>query len=81
MEFDGGGFYGGRLGHEPKGPCPKCKLFISSGEDKCPHCNHNLTMYDKEQVALYIKTQRAKGIKLGVIFTVLVIGLMTLALM
>jgi RNA polymerase subunit RPABC4/transcription elongation factor Spt4 len=57
-----------RKSNYKEAPCPNCKLHIRGDTKQCEHCGHELTQHELESLAIYVKSQKVKGIKMVLVF-------------
>ena len=62
---------------KPTGPCPRCGLHVQWGDRQCPHCGHQLTQADIDDIKSYISEQKALGIKRAIIWVPLMFAVLT----
>lgn len=67
------------INRAPKGPCPLCGMKMDKADERCPHCNYQLSNTDRIRLIEHLKKQQKKGMILGAILFPCVMLLVILA--
>lgn len=61
----------------PAAKCPNCSMRMYVEDLECPHCKYELSAEEKQTQVKWSRSQKLKGIKLGLIFTIIFIIIFT----